>query len=163
MSTVNSGATEPLWPHVFNLTRNEDHRTPTQLRLLRVRQTVYIAVFLEWSSVPRSVADDLAKDLGEAQVLVKRAAASRSSTESNAPLGCWRLPLPLPLPFVVDGGIDTSWPSGDMQSVTLLGEPSLNLSVSMDEHGLRLGGLPSGCLGGSVSHVAIFKLRYGSS
>ena len=64
---------------------------------------------------------------------------------------------------MVDGGVDTSWPTGDIQSATLLGEPSLNLSVSMDEHGLRLGGLPSGCLGGGVSHVAIFKLRYGSS
>jgi len=39
-----------------------------------------------------------------------------------SPTKCWKLPSPLPLPFVIDGGLDGSWPRGGIANVTLLGE-----------------------------------------
>lgn len=128
---------QPLWPHVYNLTRSGG-APPTQLRMTRGGDAVYIAVFLEWSSVPRT-------------------AAAATTTGADE---CWKLPLPLPLPFIIDGGLDASWPDGELTGVTLLGQPEAELTVALDESGLKLAGLPGGCLGPGVSHVAVLKLQY---
>ena len=71
---------QPLWPHVFNLTRSAGV-PPTQLRMTRGKDAVYISVFLEWSSVPRAAA-----------------AVAHNGDDGQT---CWKLPLPLPLPFVI--------------------------------------------------------------
>ena len=70
------------------------------------------------------------------------------------------LPLPLPLPFVVEGGVDSSWPSTELAGVELLGHPALELNGTLDEHGLAVSGLPTGCLPAGIAHVAVLKLRY---
>jgi hypothetical protein len=164
----------PVWPHVFNLTTSVDvhsgmsgngreGNSTTQLRLTRRGDAVYVALFLEFSLVPRlhdmpgsqedadaaeSVAHDGTND-DDAKALPGHAAAE-----------CWRLPTHLPLPFVVDGGVDSSWPEGSLGNVTLLGQPALALGFELGDHGLALSSLPQGCIPSGVSHVGVFKLQY---
>ena len=133
---------EPVWPHVYNLTGSSAASGVTQLRLTQAHGAVFVSVFLEPSTVPRA------------------ADGEGGGQEEGAAAPCARLPLPLPLPFVVEGGVDSSWPSTELAGVELLGHPALELNGTLDEHGLAVSGLPTGCLPAGIAHVAVLKLRY---
>lgn len=137
--------TTPLWPYTFNITKAngsalEPPRTPpeTDRNVTQLR-------------------------------LVRGAGLSNSDVvyihvllDSTEP--CWRLPLPLPLPFVIDGGIDGTWPRGVVQSVILVGEPAEQARVPFvmsPSKGLRLEPASgAGCLTASP-YVATLAIEYG--
>lgn len=133
----------------------------TQLRLTRSQAHVYVSIILDNPLIP------LPKPPRRRALDTKSGPAPNEAEEKKEPPGCARLPLPLPLPFVVDGGVDSSWPDGDLQSVELLGadQSTANLAVrfTLDSHGLRLTGLPSDCLPSAIKHVAVLKLTYNTA
>lgn len=129
---------------------------------------MYIHVFLEPSVVPFVDGDDVdsVKVLDGLHHLHNDSQGGGAST-SRAALGtqqsptpplCWKLPLPLPLPFVVDGGLDATWPRGSIQGVSLLGE-DVTLGFVSRSAGLEVIGLPKDCLKQSP-HVATLAISY---
>ena len=172
--------TRPIWPHVFNLTRKTPsctlnrsdttgtaHCEVTQLRLTRKKESVYVAVILPYEElstlVPLPPPDPHMGNRRRAQDPDGDSGGAEGGTAGDPalPASCAKLPLPLPLPFVVDGGIDGSWPDGELQLVELLGAPAaLRLEFTLDSRGLAVAGLPQGCLPAAIKHVAVLKLSY---
>ena len=158
-----------LQPHLSS--SHPFHRCNPQLRLARDGSMVYVHVFLEPSVVPVANGDDggSAKvpddDLhrvhhGPQGGRGSTSRATRVNAEQPVPTSpvCWKLPLPLPLPFVVDGGLDSTWPRGSIRGVTLLGEDVTFGFVSRST-GLDVTGLPKDCLKQSP-HVATLAISY---
>lgn len=139
--------TTPLWPYTFNITRTngtvpEPPRMPPQTDSNVTQLRLVRGGGLSNGDV---VYIHVLLDLTEP---------------------CWRLPLPLPLPFVIDGGIDGSWPRGAVQSVSLVGEPAAQARIPFTmspSKGLRLEEQPTArCLIASP-HVATLAIVYGAS